>query len=65
MGKRYFTEETENAIILYNTLTDPEEKSRLYNKKIHYAFFKLTQNLIHTYKIRNTDVESIFSADSS
>jgi len=59
MGKRYFTEETENAIILYNTLTDPKEKSKLYNKKIHYAFFKLTQNLIHTYKIRNTDVDDL------
>jgi hypothetical protein len=29
MGKRYFTEETENAIILYNVLTNSEEKSKL------------------------------------
>jgi Rps23 Pro-64 3,4-dihydroxylase Tpa1-like proline 4-hydroxylase len=59
MGKRYFTEETENAIILYNVLTNSEEKSKLYSKKIHYAFFKLTQNLIHTYRIRNTDVDDL------
>jgi hypothetical protein len=31
MGKRYFTEETENAIILYNVLTNSEEKSKLDN----------------------------------
>jgi hypothetical protein len=59
MGKRYFTEETENAIILYNVLTNSEEKSKLYSKKIHYVFFKLTQNLIHTYRIRNTDVDDL------
>jgi DNA-directed RNA polymerase specialized sigma24 family protein len=31
----------------------------LYNDKIHYAFFKLTENIIHTFKFYYTEVENI------
>jgi len=58
-GVQYFTKETEDAIILYNSTTDPEIKSRLYNDKIHYAFFKLTENIIHTFKFYYTEVDNI------
>jgi len=51
MSKNYFTQETEDAIVAYNTSTDFEEKSKIYETKIHYAFFKLTQNIIHTFKL--------------
>ena len=59
MSKNYFTQETEDAIVAYNTSTDFEERSRIYSDKIHYAFFKLTQNIIHTFKFYNTEVENI------
>ena len=46
-GVQYFTQETEDNIVLYNNTSDPEVRSRIYNNKIHYAFFKLTENIIH------------------
>ena len=59
MSKNYFTQETEDSIVLYNNTIDPALKSRIYNDKIHYAFFKLTQNIIHTFKFYYTEVENI------
>lgn len=59
MSKNYFTQETEDAIIAYNLSTDPEERSRIYGEKIDYPFFKLTQNIIHTFKFYYTEVENI------
>ena len=59
MSKNYFTQETEDAIVDYNLSTDPIERSKIYNEKIHYAFFKLTQNIIHTFKFYYTEVENI------
>ncbi len=48
-NKNYFTQETENAIILYNNTLDPALKSKIYEEKIHYAFFK-TQSHINSYQ---------------
>jgi len=59
MSKNYFTQETEDAIVAYNISTDFEEKSKIYEAKIHYAFFKLTQNIIHTFKFYYTEVDNI------
>jgi len=58
-GVQYFTQETEDAIVLYNNTNDPDTRSRLYSEKIHYAFFKLTENIIHTFKFYYTEVENI------
>jgi hypothetical protein len=57
--KRYFTQETQDAIVLYNSSVDPIERSKIYGEQIHYAFFKLTQNIIHTFKFYHTEVENI------
>jgi len=57
--EQYFTQETEDSIVLYNNTTDFHEKSKIYNNKIHYAFFKLTENIIHTFKFHHTGLESI------
>lgn len=57
--KNYFTKDTENAILLYLTLTEKKERDKIYKDKIEYAFFKLTQNIIHTFKMYYTDGESI------
>jgi DNA-directed RNA polymerase specialized sigma subunit len=59
MSKNYFTQETEDAIVAYNTSIDFTERSKIYDDKIHYAFFKLTQNIIHTFKFYYTEVENI------
>ena len=58
-GIQYFTQDTEDAIVLYNNTTDFEVKSRIYQDRIHYAFFKLTENIIHTFKFYYTEVDNI------
>lgn len=56
---QYFTQDTEDAIVLYNNTTDFEEKDKIYRTRIHYAFFKLTENIIHTFKFYYTEVDNI------
>jgi len=61
-SKNYFTQDTENAIVRYNGLDpieDEELRSKIYEREIHYAFFKLTQNIIHTFKFYHTEVENL------
>jgi hypothetical protein len=58
-SKNYFTQETEDAIVLYNATDDLLTRNRIYNQKIKYAFFKLTENIIHTYKFYYTNDESL------
>lgn len=55
----YFTKDTEDAIVAYNQSTDFEERNQIYNERIHYAFFKLTENIIHTFKFYYTEVDNI------
>jgi len=59
VSKNYFTQETEDAIVLYNNTPDPLIRSSIYEEKIHYAFFKLTQNIIHTFKFYHTEVDNL------
>jgi hypothetical protein len=56
---QYFTQATEDAIVRYNNCTDPNERSDIYRDEIHYAFFKLTENIIHTFKFYYTEVDEI------
>jgi hypothetical protein len=58
-SKNYFTQETEDFIVLYNNTPDPEVRSKIYEEHIHYPFFKLTQNIIHTFKFYHTEVQDI------
>jgi hypothetical protein len=57
--RRYFTQETEDAIVRYNSTSDVDVKNKIYEEDIHYAFFKLTQNIIHTFKFYHTEVEDL------
>ena len=59
INRNYFTQETEDAILLYNKTNSSSQRSKIYSKDIHYPFFKLTQNIIHTFKFYNTDVEDL------
>lgn len=54
--KRYFNEDTENAIVLYNNTESYAEKNLIYDQYIHRAFDKLAENLIHTFKFYHFDV---------
>ena len=54
-NKNYFTHDTELAIIKYVNTDDYAERNKLYREEIHYALFKLTQNLIHTFKFYYTE----------
>ena len=58
-SKNYFTKDTEQAIVRYNNEPDPEIRSKIYRNEIHYAFFKLTENIIHTFKFYYTEVDQI------
>lgn len=55
-SKNYFTKETEDAILLFNQLDDVAERNKLYEEKIRYAFEKLAENIIHTFKFYYFDV---------
>ena len=52
----YFTQETEDAIVLHNTIDDDLARNILYTKKIHPAFYKLAEIMIHRFKFYNFDV---------
>jgi len=54
----YFTQETEDAIILYNKTEDSVQRSKIYKEHIKYPFDKLTENIIHTFKFYYFDVPS-------
>lgn len=48
--KMYFTQDTENAIIEYNTTEDVRKREDIYNTKIKYPFEKLVENIFNTFK---------------
>lgn len=55
----YFTEDTEEAILKYRASTDQAERNRIYNQRIHFGFYKLAENIIHTFKFYYTEVDKI------
>lgn len=58
-NNQYFTQATEDAIVEYNNTLTFEQKNKIYHERIHPAFFKLTENIIHTFKFYYTDVDNI------
>ena len=55
----YFTKETEEYIVRYNTSTDREYRNKIFTDHIYIPFYKLAENIIHTFKFYYTDVEQI------
>jgi hypothetical protein len=55
----YFTKDTEDAIVEYLASNDQIERNRIYNEHIEYAFYKLAENIIHTFKFYYTDTDTI------
>jgi hypothetical protein len=55
----YFTQDTEDAIVLYLSTEDTALRNKIYNENIEYAFYKLAENIIHTFKFYYTDSDTI------
>ena len=55
----YFTKETEDYIVKYNESSDHVYRAEIFTKHIYLPFYKLVENIIHTYKFYYTDVENI------
>ena len=55
----YFTQETEDAIVAYNNSTDMVFRDRIFTEKIYFPFYKLVENIIHTFKFYYTDVDDL------
>tara|TARA_Y100000593_G_C4294724_1_gene330045 strand:+ start:685 stop:1404 length:720 start_codon:yes stop_codon:yes gene_type:complete len=53
---RYFDEDVQDAIIEYNSNPDNHSlRNRIYADRIHYAFDKLAENIINTFKFSYFD----------
>ena len=55
----YFTSDTEEAIIEYLASDDQTFRNKLYKERVEYAFYKLAENIIHTFKFYYTDSDTI------
>ena len=58
-SRNYFTEDTQNAILEYLASDDDVERNKIYNERINYAFYKLVENIIHTFKFYYMEVDDI------
>lgn len=50
LSRLYFNQNTQTAIVAYQTAVDKKEKNKLYEQEIMPAFEKLAENLINIYK---------------
>ena len=57
--KQYFTSDVDVAIQEYLASSNQAERNEIYRTRIAYAFYKLAENLIHTFKFYYTEVESL------
>ena len=55
----YFTQETEDAIVAYNNSTDFDFRNKIFRDEIYFPFYKLVENIIHTFKFYYTDVDDL------
>ena len=58
-NKRYFTEDTDLAIKEYLASSNQDERDSIFATRIHYPFYKLAENLIHTFKFYYTEVDDL------
>ena len=57
--KQYFTSDTDAAIKKYLASSNQDERDDIFATRIHYAFYKLAENLIHTFKFYYTEVDDL------
>ena len=54
--KQYFDMTVQDAIIKYNSTKSASERSKIYREEIQYAFQKLSESIINTFKFSYFDV---------
>jgi len=57
--KQYFTPDTDLAIKEYLASSNQDERDNIFATRIHYPFYKLAENLIHTFKFYYTEVDDL------
>ena len=57
--RQYFTPDTDRAIAEYLSSSNQKERDHIFATRIHYAFYKLAENLIHTFKFYYTEVDDL------
>ena len=57
--KQYFTADTDLAIKEYLASVNQDERDYIFKTRIHYPFYKLAENLIHTFKFYYTEVDDL------
>ena len=57
--KQYFTPDTDLAIKEYIASSNQDERDNIFATRIHYPFYKLAENLIHTFKFYYTEVDDL------
>jgi hypothetical protein len=55
----YFTLDTQAAILRYRTEKSQAKRNQIFNDEIYFAFYKLAENIIHTFKFYYTEVDNI------
>ena len=55
LGKVYFTQDTERAIVEYNKSTDQDERDQIFRERIHAPIDKLAENIINRFKFPYID----------
>ena len=58
-SNNYFTKETEEYIVKYNLSENQEYRNEIFTAHIYHPFYKLAENIIHTFKFYYTDVDQI------
>ena len=58
-NRNYFTKETEEWIIKYNNTADQAVRNKIFTEHLYYPFYKLAENIIHTFKFYHTDVNQL------
>ena len=57
--RMYFTHDTELAIGEYLASNNEATRNKIFNERINYSFYKLAENLIHTFKFYYTEVDDL------
>ena len=57
--KQYFTPDTDAAIAQYLATSNQDERNIIFKDRIWYPFYKLAENLIHTFKFYYTEVDDL------
>jgi hypothetical protein len=55
----YFTLDTQQAILDYREEKIQAIRDKIFNERIYFAFYKLAENIIHTFKFYYTEVSNI------